>query len=1045
MIQGFKFHSNNQETVELYDYNSLQNLPELDATLTSATQAAQAKVVGDIITNINTTGIKNILTNNVTWTMNKAIDASGQVIDGSDSCYSSLIPVKNELYQLIVKGNGRNINIRIHEYNTNGIWQRQITYLSLGESTEIQTLEFKINTNSYIRISSGKYINNIFLNEGSISIKHALNILEAEINNYKNSILGVSDISQQISWIENYSIPANGIPLANTDFHYSELIPMKAITYYLVIQGYGESKNIRVHKYNNEGVWQEEIISMATGTSTEEQLISFQGANNAYLRISIDRRTKLIALCQNKKPIKDALDELNNNFNNEIPEIRKQLLTSTNNLLNNNVTWITGKAINASGQITDGASSCYSSLIPVTNSVYRLVLRGNGKNVNVRIHEYNTNEIWQRQITYLSTATSTNIQVIEFTINNNNSYIRISSGLYIDLILLNEGSNSIKYALDKLEAEEKEYKNSILGITNILENIAWIEDYSIPADGIPISNTDYHYTEFIPVKTTIYYLTVKGYGESKNIRVHEYNSNGIWQKQLALLATGTSTAEQLISFQTTDNTFLRISTDRRVKLISLCKDRKPIKQALDELVESLSYKGEITTPNLDLNKGEFIKPGIWKLFSAANKPKNWGSANEAGQLVTFSSSSNSSIQTIQLIMDWHNNMYIRYSRENGNWNDWRNVRNGLYLNRKKVIKPLFTQFTKFQNNYNIPVHTAGQSGNVAAMYALYDSETAPGITITKTSFGKDSSGIYDIYRYHVSKNIGNRPIVLVIMGEHANEMNSAILGYYAYKEVVHGALTQYLDFVDFVFIPLLTPWGYDHGTRNNYNDVNINRDFPAGWSYSQDGHNKTGNISMSQVETNYIINYVFENKDNIMFAVNKHDTGTISRKLNGTEEDKIAYLSSSMTTDRIINNSICAQQNAQVRETDPWIINECIDMDPSVIELIPSETWQLPGSMDLFFNAIGIHASLLEVSYCTYDSSDTVPRYTAKHDADLRRLGLDFFVNYLATTIENCDVLLSSDETVQQTQKFYSRKLVDNNYQNIELAYDRHNNTFTEM
>ena len=737
------------------------------------------------------------------------------------------------------------------------------------------------------------------------------------------------------------------------------------------------------------------------------------------------------------KAVGDAILEAKN-------EIQKNLVTSTDNIPNDNISWVMGKAINASGVITDAAESCYSSLIPVKNTSYRIALRGNGKSVNVRVHQYDANGDWVKQLTYLTLGTSTEIQVMEFSLEES-AFIRISSGKFIDFIFLNEGSNPLKYAIDKLAAETKEYKDSILGVTNIATDIPWVENYSIPADGIPITNNDYHYTDLIPTKNATYYLVIQGFGESKNVRVHEYNNAGTWVKQLATIATGTSTEEQMISFAGTSEKYIRVSTDRKVKLVALCEGSKPIKKALEELKSALVYKGEITTPGLDLNNGEFVNPGIWKLFNAAYKPKNWGSANEAGQLVSFSSESDSSTQTIQFIMDWHNNLYVRYSRANADWNDWRNLRNGLYLNRKKAVKPLFTELTKFQNNYDIPVHTGGQSGNVSALYALYDNTTAPGITITKTSFGKDSSGIYDIYRYKVSKNTGDKPFVFVVCGEHANEMNSAMVGYYAYKEIVSGALTKYLDFVDFVYIPLLTPWGYDHGTRNNYNDVNINRDFPAKWSYSDDSHNKTGNTSMSQVETNYIIDFVFENKDNIVFAVNKHDTGTISRKLNGTEEDKVAYLSSSMVTDRIINNSICAQQNAQVRETDPWIISECIDMDPSNITLVPSESWQLPGSMDLFFNAIGLHASLLEISYAAYDGGDAIRRYNSQHTADLRRLGLDFFVNYLATTIQNCDVLLSSDETVQQTQKFYSRKLIDGSYQNIELAYDRHNNTFSEM
>lgn len=462
------------------------------------------------------------------------------------------------------------------------------------------------------------------------------------------------------------------------------------------------------------------------------------------------------------------------------------------------------------------------------------------------------------------------------------------------------------------------------------------------------------------------------------------------------------------------------------------------------LSNALVSKGNIATSGLNLNVGDFIHPGMWSLADLQYIPAKWPT-NLPGKLASFGSDSDSSFSMLQIVSDYYNNYYYRYSRANGDWNDWNNLRSGLYTHRKSAFKPIFTDFKQFKNNYTIPVHTAGASGNVSALYALYDAETANGITITKTSFGKDSSGEYDIYRYQVSKNAGEKPIVLVVVGEHSNEMNSAMVGFYAYKEVVNGALTQYLDYVDFVFVPMLSPWGYDHDSRNNYNGVNINRDFPARWSYSNDAHNTTGNTSMSQVETQYIINYVLTNKEKILFAVNKHDTGSISRKLNGNEEDIVCYLSSNMVTDRTINNGICAQQNSQVRSTDAWIIDDCIDMDISAENLIPSESWWLAGSMDLFFNSIGIHASLLEVSYSAYDSADTTPRYNAPHDADLRRLGLDFFINYLASTIEHCDVLLSNDETVQQTQKYYSRKQIGGVWQNIELTFNRYTNTFDEV
>lgn len=116
MIQGFKFHSNNQETVELYDYNSLQNLPESDKTLSVDGGFADGRTVGDEITNLKSALINynvfnlvdeyglhnNSQFNGITWAWNEdTCSASGTATDGS---FLSLINHNTAMPSYLVPG-----------------------------------------------------------------------------------------------------------------------------------------------------------------------------------------------------------------------------------------------------------------------------------------------------------------------------------------------------------------------------------------------------------------------------------------------------------------------------------------------------------------------------------------------------------------------------------------------------------------------------------------------------------------------------------------------------------------------------------------------------------------------------------------------------------------------------------------------------------------------------------------------------------------------------------------------------------------------------
>lgn len=447
-------------------------------------------------------------------------------------------------------------------------------------------------------------------------------------------------------------------------------------------------------------------------------------------------------------------------------------------------------------------------------------------------------------------------------------------------------------------------------------------------------------------------------------------------------------------------------------------------------LHSLYEYGNIVTAGLDLNSGDFIHPGIWALNDPTYVPKNCPTTGRC-RIISFASHTNNTIYTYQMVIDADDyNIYERFSYTTNKWTEWKH--RGAF-HSDIAFKCVFTIASAFVNSYTI-TQDSGATGRVSRLYALYDAVSASGVSITKELLGQDASETFNIYNYKVSKNIGTKPVVLLIVGEHGNELNSAMLGYYAYKEIVTGVLQPYLNFVDFWVVPLMNPYGYENSLRNNANDVNLNRDFPAEWTYSTVAHNKTGDYSLSQPETNIIYNLLVNNKDKILFICNKHDTGSISTKINDSQPDKVAYVSSYLKTDTMVNNGVASFQNNQVRTTDAWIITDC-DVNLANTDLIVSRNVKTPGSLDLFANSIGIHGSLLEVSGAAYYGTDNPAHYPAQHRDDMARLGLDFFVNYISQTIENNIEILYSDDVLDLV-KYYTRVLSGGVYVDQELYWN---------
>lgn len=446
---------------------------------------------------------------------------------------------------------------------------------------------------------------------------------------------------------------------------------------------------------------------------------------------------------------------------------------------------------------------------------------------------------------------------------------------------------------------------------------------------------------------------------------------------------------------------------------------------IDKVKDNSVYNfGNISTEGLDLNKGDFITPGMWVANASRYVPKNAPTAQPC-RIISFASSSSNTVCTYQVILDFKGQRFWRYSYNTSKWTNWEHDKP---LHEALSFVPAFTTPQALVNSETITRDT-GSTGRVDRLYALYDAVTSEGVTVTKTLLGQDATGDFNIYTYKVglTDNTTEKPIVLIIVGEHGDELNSAMVGYYAYKEVVTGTLQKYLPFVDFVFIPLMNPWGYENNSRNNSNDVNLNRDFPAEWAYSTVQHNKTDNYSLSQPETVLIYNYILSIKDKILFFCNKHDTNYIGAKIDENFNGIVGYVSSQMQSDVVVNNGLAAFQSNQLRTTDGWILSDYTGAkNVRAMRLLSSLSILTPGSMDVWMNSIGIHGSLLEVAM-----SAGVTEYGDRHYEDLARAGLDFMVNWIAWSIEKNGQMLNDDRLTNYI-KYYTREQDGDNWNVVE-------------
>ena len=153
---------------------------------------------------------------------------------------------------------------------------------------------------------------------------------------------------------------------------------------------------------------------------------------------------------------------------------------------------------------------------------------------------------------------------------------------------------------------------------------------------------------------------------------------------------------------------------------------------------------------------------------------------------------------------------------------------------------------------------------LALFYDDYLENPPTGITVTKTSIGKDQSGEYDIYQYDFMPENYERTILLS-SGMHTYELGASfglanfINNLYSSINDGNEAFQYIRQYVRIKVIPVVNPWGFDKSPKRygNVNGVNPNRNFDMDNTWddftvyipSQNVWNVKGEYPFSEKET----------------------------------------------------------------------------------------------------------------------------------------------------------------------------------------------------
>lgn len=150
--------------------------------------------------------------------------------------------------------------------------------------------------------------------------------------------------------------------------------------------------------------------------------------------------------------------------------------------------------------------------------------------------------------------------------------------------------------------------------------------------------------------------------------------------------------------------------------------------------------------------------------------------------------------------------------------------------------------------------------------------------VSRESLGMDESGTLPIYGYKFSptkanttssvrENVTPRVFIVAIHAETLNHVYIHVMMREICRSWQNNPRLAALRFgAEFYVIPAAHPWGLVHKSRTNVNGVDINRNFPTGWSLTEPGTPYYSGLSPnSEKETQAIVNKVRSFRPHVAF------------------------------------------------------------------------------------------------------------------------------------------------------------------------------------
>lgn len=191
-------------------------------------------------------------------------------------------------------------------------------------------------------------------------------------------------------------------------------------------------------------------------------------------------------------------------------------------------------------------------------------------------------------------------------------------------------------------------------------------------------------------------------------------------------------------------------------------------------------------------------------------------------------------------------------------------------------------------DYDIPLSRGYEKSLDAILNKLIDNDY-----VSKKILSKDSSNKYNIYSYDF-KPVNYEKTIILISGIHGNEYTpffgvSRFLELLCNENLNHNDLNYIKNKVRLIFVPCVNPWGFENDCRNNFNNVDLNRNSDYLWEEYNSPKSKKNQIyykgesPFSEIEMKVLKNLVEDvYKENLVGVIDLHNIISV-------DAERIAY------------------------------------------------------------------------------------------------------------------------------------------------------------